>query len=505
MLFDSSSESSQPHHLRAGGNRSYVSSLSLVTLTLIAINVIVFLLMIARGVPLVAPTAKEILPWGANFGPLTTSGQWWRLLTACFLHFGIIHIAMNMFILFQVGLFTERLFGNVRFLLLYLLAGIGGNIVGLFFHPLSVGAGASGAIFGVYGGLLGFLLIERGVVPSESALKIATSAGIFLLYNLTYSLTKPEADIEAHVGGLLTGFAAGCLLAQPLTPTRRLQHSVRALSVAAGAALLALLATSRLPRGSASQNEWYRQMMTGPSITAGNKDQLVYSGTATKEDAEKVAQMLVKVGLFHNPQVTMLFNKAPGSASLSMPLKGDETLSPTFDNFSSTLVNGKTVVTHSIQKRPPLPWADPVFLATMKVIGPQLASAAGGPPFTIRLLDSKGELKSEVKIETTEVAAGTRDRVSYSGQATPEDAAALVKALQACGFFKGLGSLVFLAKDSAGPEVSFYMSDGSWNDPRAVAYLQDVSRRIARSVGGPPLKVHLIDSGRQTRKELAIE
>ena len=141
----------------------------------------------------------------------------------------------------------------------------------------------------------------------------------------------------------------------------------------------------------------------------------------------------------------------------------------------------------------------------MKFIGPQLASAAGETPFTIRLLNSKGELKSEVKVETTEVAAGTRDRVSYSGQATATDAAALVKALQSCGFFKGLGSLVFLTKDSAGPEVSFYMSDGSWNDPRAVAYLRDVSRKIAVSVGGPPLKVHLIDSGRQERMELAIE
>jgi hypothetical protein len=246
-------------------------------------------------------------------------------------------------------------------------------------------------------------------------------------------------------------------------------------------------------------------MMTGHTVVAGNKDQLVYSGTATKEDSEKVAQMLVKVGLFRNPQLIMLFDKVSGSASLSMPLKGDETLSPTFDNFSSTLVDGKTVVTHSIQRRPPLPWADPAFLAGVKFIGPELASAAGGLPFSIRLLNSKGELKSEVNIETTEVAIGPRDRVSYSGQATPEDAAALGKALEACGFFKGLGSLVFLKNDRVGPEISFYMSDGSWNDPRAVAYLREISRKIAPSVGGPPLKIHLIDSGRQTRKELEIQ
>ena len=103
------------------------------------------------------------------------------------------------------------------------------------------------------------------------------------------------------------------------------------------------------------------------------------------------------------------------------------------------------------------------------------------------------------------MAAGTRDRVSYSERATAEDAAALAKSLQSCGFFKGLGSLVFLTRDSTGPEVSFYMSAGSWNDSRTVAYLQDVGRKIAPSVGGPPLKIHLIDSGHQTRRELVIE
>jgi len=505
MLFDSSSEASQPRIQETDGTASYVPPLPVVTLIVIAINLIVFMVMVVCGVSLVTPTGKEILQWGANYGPLTTSGQEWRLFTACFLHFGIIHLAMNIFILYQVGVFTERLFGNVQFLFLYLLAGLAGNIVGLFFHPLTVGAGASGAVFGVYGGLLGFLVIQRGVVPREGALKIATSAGIFLLFNLIYGLTNPKIDIEAHFGGLLMGFAVGCLLAQPLTPTRHLYNRVRTLSVVTGAMLLSFLAISRVPKTSAFQNEWYRQIMTSPSIVSGNQDQLVYSGTATKEDAGKVAQILVDVGLFRSPRITMLFNKGPGSASLSIPLKGDETLSPTFDNFSSALVNGKTVVTHSVQKRPPLPWVDPIFLASMKSIGPQLASAAGETPFTIRLLNSKGELKSEVKIETTEVTAGTRDRVSYSGQATAADAAALVKALQACGFFKGLGSLVFLAKDRSGPEVSFYMSDGSWNDPRAIAYLQHVSRKIAPSVGGPPLKVHLIDSGRQTRMELPIE
>src|SRR5438309_8053942 len=138
-----------------------------VTPTIVALNVLVFIAMVIKGVPFLQPSAHAVLPWGANFGPLTSSGQWWRLLAACFLHFGIIHIAVNMYVLVQAGTFTERLFGNLRFALLYLIAGVGGNIAGLYFHPFAVGAGASGAIFGVYGALLAFLLVQKGVVPRQ--------------------------------------------------------------------------------------------------------------------------------------------------------------------------------------------------------------------------------------------------------------------------------------------------------------------------------------------------
>src|SRR5580698_2367254 len=81
-----------------------VRPVSVVTLTLIAINVLIFVVMVVMGVSATYPTPEDLLPWGADFGPLTLgAGQWWRLFTACFLHFGIIHIGFNMYVLYQVG------------------------------------------------------------------------------------------------------------------------------------------------------------------------------------------------------------------------------------------------------------------------------------------------------------------------------------------------------------------------------------------------------------------
>jgi rhomboid protease GluP len=96
---------------------------SVVTLTLIAINVLVFAVMVLKGVSPTNPSGDDLLSWGADYGPYTLNGQWWRLLTACFLHFGIIHIAFNMYVLYQVGIFTELLYGKQKYLLLYIVSG----------------------------------------------------------------------------------------------------------------------------------------------------------------------------------------------------------------------------------------------------------------------------------------------------------------------------------------------------------------------------------------------
>src|ERR1700761_8289249 len=115
-----------------------------VTYALIAINVLVFIAMVATGVSFVNPTPLDVFRWGGDFAPATIDAhQWWRLLTSIFLHFGIIHIALNMYVLFQIGPFIEINFGRLRYLLIYFIAGLSGSFVSVSFHPNSVGAGAS--------------------------------------------------------------------------------------------------------------------------------------------------------------------------------------------------------------------------------------------------------------------------------------------------------------------------------------------------------------------------
>jgi hypothetical protein len=141
----------------------------------------------------------------------------------------------------------------------------------------------------------------------------------------------------------------------------------------------------------------------------------------------------------------------------------------------------------------------------MKRLGPQLAFAVGGPPLTIRLVNGKGEPENEVKIDTGEITLGQRDRVSYAGIATAKDAKALGWALQDCGFFKDHGVLVYLSKNGGPPEVSFVLGNEAWNNPQIVAGLEQIGRKIAASVGGPPLKVNLVDANLQVRKQLSID
>src|SRR5580658_1615973 len=110
-----------------------------VTKILVAMNVAVFLAMILSGVHPLEPAIDSLIRWGADYGPKTiTNGQWWRLLMSMFLHIGVIHIAFNMFVLWQVGPFVERLLGNAGFLIVYLVSGIAGALVSVAWNPYVV-------------------------------------------------------------------------------------------------------------------------------------------------------------------------------------------------------------------------------------------------------------------------------------------------------------------------------------------------------------------------------
>jgi rhomboid protease GluP len=193
------------------GQRSYV------TPAIIAINVAIFIVMLAAGADLITPNPAVHIRFGSNFGPLTWTGEEWRLLTSAFLHFGLIHLALNMFALYQGGALVERLFGSTRFGLIYLLSALSGSVVSGWWDPLRNSAGASGAIFGVYGALLAFMAVRRADIPPSMLKSISSSALLFCLYSLVIGAAHPLIDNACHIGGLLAGFISGVILARPFT------------------------------------------------------------------------------------------------------------------------------------------------------------------------------------------------------------------------------------------------------------------------------------------------
>ncbi len=181
---------------------------------------------VMSGMSVTSPGSEDLFRWGANSASAVQAGQWWRLVTAMFLHGGILHLALNMFALWESGLMVTRLFGNRGFIVIYLGAGLAGNALSLHFAgQTGVSVGASGAVFGVAGALLAAVIQHGGKFPMGRSRQMLTSLGIFILYSLAYGFSNKGIDNAAHIGGLLAGFAAGWLLAEKIddnaTPARR--------------------------------------------------------------------------------------------------------------------------------------------------------------------------------------------------------------------------------------------------------------------------------------------
>jgi rhomboid protease GluP len=207
------------------------------------LNLLVFLAMLSKGAGLWHTANGVQLAWGANFGPATQDGQWWRLVTAMFIHFGIVHLAMNLWALRDVGRLVERLYGPWRFATLYVGSGILGNLLSLVVQGNhAVSGGASGAIFGLYGALLVFLWRERRqVMPSEFRWLFG-AASVFTVLMLSMGWVIPGIDNAAHGGGLLGGALLARVLARPWTahsPHNRLGQGWALLVLLAGTSWLA--------------------------------------------------------------------------------------------------------------------------------------------------------------------------------------------------------------------------------------------------------------------------
>ncbi len=215
------------------------------TYALIALNVLAWLVTLLQGGnPLQTPIGV-LFSLGGNAAFEVQHGEWWRLLSATFLHAGVLHLAINMFGLYATGVAVERIYGPVAYLLIYLGAGLLGSALSLSFAAQhAIGVGASGAVFGVAGAWLVAIGRYRSLMPQTLSKRLLTQLGLFVLYSLVQGLTKPGVDNAAHIGGL----AGGCMLAMILPARldmdryRRLLPGRAAMALAAAGAGIAVLA-----------------------------------------------------------------------------------------------------------------------------------------------------------------------------------------------------------------------------------------------------------------------
>jgi len=177
-----------------------------VTPLIIDANLLVFILMVTSGVSFFEPTTLDLLHWGANLRVMTLEGQWWRLITNTFLHIGIFHILFNMYALLYIGLILEPYIGRARFAAAYLFTGVIASLASIYWHPQTVSAGASGAIFGMYGVFLAML--TTNIIDKSARKPLLMSIGVFVAYNLMNGM-KEGIDNAAHIGGLVSGLAIG--------------------------------------------------------------------------------------------------------------------------------------------------------------------------------------------------------------------------------------------------------------------------------------------------------
>lgn len=184
--------------------------LQAVTIGLAVINIAVFFLIeITTGSTL---ESDNLVKWGAIYTPYVASGEYWRLFTAMFLHAGIQHLLNNMLLLVVLGTTLEPMLGHVKYLILYLLGGLSGNILSCWFYLRSgenvVSVGASGAVFAVMGGLIWVIIRNKGRVQNLSLMQMM----IMLAMSLYFGFVAANVANTAHLGGLAAGFLLGVIL-----------------------------------------------------------------------------------------------------------------------------------------------------------------------------------------------------------------------------------------------------------------------------------------------------
>lgn len=185
---------------------------------LLVVNIAIFL------IPEVLGLSEFVLDWGAKSNRAIRGGEFYRFLTSMFLHGSLIHIGFNAFALYSFGFDTERLYGTLRFLAIYFLAGFGGGLASYALSPFD-SVGASGAIFGLIGAMAAFYYLSRNLFGEMSRQQLGSLVFVILI-NLGIGFSTPRIDNMAHIGGLIIGGLAGLLLAPRLIVDQRVYPPV---------------------------------------------------------------------------------------------------------------------------------------------------------------------------------------------------------------------------------------------------------------------------------------
>jgi hypothetical protein len=207
-----------------------------------------------------------------------------------------------------------------------------------------------------------------------------------------------------------------------------------------------------------------------PKLTIGSKDEIYYSHAATREDAAALGRALQTVGYFRDQGAAVLFSR----------------------NKSGSVVS--FVLTDGV-------WNNPSAVAGFEEIGRRIAPAAGGLPIELRLVDTGWALQKTVQLG--KIRIGARDEIYYFGFATQSDAEALGRALRDADYLKDRGVTVSLSKDVV-TSLSFVVSPGVWLQPENVARFQDLTRRVAPSIGGLPLQLRLLSPDMEIKQQSEV-
>jgi hypothetical protein len=208
------------------------------------------------------------------------------------------------------------------------------------------------------------------------------------------------------------------------------------------------------------------------TVTIGTKDQVIYSGTATKDQATALGNALKTDGYFQDRGVTVLLNMGSNGTTISF------------------------VVQEGV-------WNQPNMLSGFEEVVREVASSVGGLPIKLQLMDDKEDVEKTSAVGEVQETGG--DAVYYEGTATLADGQALAQKLQSIGYFTGKGVNVFLIKHDDGTTLAFVVADGVWNDPTMVSDFETVTRSIASVIGGLPVEMHLVSTTMVVEKDEKIQ